>query len=299
MRGMCLCCIALALVVSGCATGAEITLCNWNVQNLFDSYDDPYHNDVDWDGDLQVKAEEEVTAIAKVLADIDADIVALQEIENRGVLESLVRNHLAESGYAVSLIEGNDGRGIDVAVLSKLPIDSSTSYRHRVFKTSAGDEERFSRDILRAVLRLPDGRKLSLYTCHLKSRSGGDASTRKRQAEASELRRIVDQDMAEGDLVVVCGDLNDDVASGTPTIVAGPEGSAKHLWPVPAKSSKDSDITWHGRYASRYPPIRFDYVFLSPALKAMYVKESGVVYTKEPAETAADHYPVVVRFKVK
>ena len=291
--------LACAMSICGCAGSAEITYCNWNVQNLFDSYDDPYHNDVDWDGGLQVKAEEEVVAIAKVLADIDADIVALQEIENRGVLESLVKNHLAEQGYAVSLIEGNDGRGIDVAVLSKLPIESSTSYRHRVFKNSAGEDAMFSRDILRVIVRLPDDRQLSVYTCHLKSRSGGDVATLKRQAEAAELRRIVDEDMAPGGLVIVSGDLNDDIASGTPALVMGKEGTDTYLWPVPAMSAKESDITWHGRYKSRYPPIRFDYIFLSPAAKEMYVNKSGVVYTKEPAELAADHYPVVARFKVK
>ena len=47
-------------------------------------------------------------------------IVGLQEVENIGVLETLVANELlAEFGYQPFLIEGEDSRGIDVAYIAR------------------------------------------------------------------------------------------------------------------------------------------------------------------------------------
>lgn len=290
--------LLLIVALPGCASSGDLTFCTWNVENLFDAYDDPYANDVDRRGGLQVKPQDELAAVGKVLSDIDADIVALQEVENRGVLEGLVDRYLPDKGYQVVLIEGNDRRGIDVAVLSKLPVDSATSYRHHVFTTSAGEKVSFSRDVLRVVVDLPDAGKASVYVVHLKSRSGGEEAARKRRAEAAELRRIVTENMKEGDLVFIAGDLNDDVASGTPAIIAGDKGP-KGFWIVPARSAKGSDITWHGRFKSRWPPIRFDYIFVSPALKNAYVDGSGLVYTREPVVKASDHYPVIARFHLE
>jgi endonuclease/exonuclease/phosphatase family metal-dependent hydrolase len=54
-----------------------------------------------------------------------ADIVVLQEVENKNVLEMLVNNGLKGLGYKyISLVEGPDSRGIDVGVLSRYPVVS-------------------------------------------------------------------------------------------------------------------------------------------------------------------------------
>ena len=53
-----------------------------------------------------------------------ADVVALQEVENRFLLQEFVDTHLSDMGYQVVLVEGNDSRGIDCA-LQTCPGDCS------------------------------------------------------------------------------------------------------------------------------------------------------------------------------
>jgi hypothetical protein len=60
------------------------------------------------------------------------DIIVLQEIENKNVLTKLVSKGLDKLGYQYQvLIEGDDSRGIDIAILSKYPV--KTAKRHPIF----------------------------------------------------------------------------------------------------------------------------------------------------------------------
>ena len=63
---------------------------------------------------------------------IDLDVLAVQEVEDLDTLRRFAIQDLAGLYPYRVLIEGNDPRLIDVAVLSKLPIRASTSYRHAV-----------------------------------------------------------------------------------------------------------------------------------------------------------------------
>ena len=78
----------------------ELKIATFNVENLFDAtiqgteYSDFKTN---WNN---AKFRAKLKNISNVIKDLNADIIALQEIENKGVLNELAK----ESGYKLSLI---------------------------------------------------------------------------------------------------------------------------------------------------------------------------------------------------
>ncbi|HEX7061117.1 MAG TPA: endonuclease/exonuclease/phosphatase family protein [Woeseiaceae bacterium] len=176
-----------------------VTLMTFNVENLFDTRDDPGKDDATY-LPLAMKASDEHRAacarvsnprwrdeclhwdwneaiVARKLAVVgDAilqvgngrgpDIVALQEVENLAILERLVTERLAGRGYTPVLIEGDDERGIDVAFLTRLPL-AAPAVLHRIEFEGVDDaSEADTRGILEATFRLPDGSLLSGFAVH-------------------------------------------------------------------------------------------------------------------------------------
>lgn len=98
-------------------TGAdEFSIMTWNVENLFDIRD-PHPSSPPLPSLAQYKLD-----IAKVANTILAagapTIIGLQEVENIGILEDIAEHELlAAYSYQPALIEGTDGRGIDVGYL--------------------------------------------------------------------------------------------------------------------------------------------------------------------------------------
>ena len=145
-----------AAAPAAAAVVPSITLMTFNVENLFDTQDDPGKDDHtylpvtakqsdehkekcaaisvprwrdqclnwDWNDDiLERKLTVLATAILQVNDGRGPDVLALQEIENIAILERLRTEYLQDAEYGPSiLIDGTDNRGIDVAFLSRLPL---------------------------------------------------------------------------------------------------------------------------------------------------------------------------------
>ena len=105
------------------------TVAFYNVENLFDHYNDPDTKDDDRTPTGRDKWTEEIfekklTNTARVIADIGTDvtgsppaIIGLSEVENRYVIERLVEHPLlANYKYGIAHFESPDERGIDVSV---------------------------------------------------------------------------------------------------------------------------------------------------------------------------------------
>ncbi len=203
----------------------KIRIATFNCENLFARYrfnsnftpsEDGFTiNDIAFT--IQNEAEKRITA--KAIKDIDADIICLQEIENMPVLERFnserLGGHPAKRYRHKMLVDGNDSRSIDVAVLSRFPIVSMRSHRHERNKANTG--EMFSRDCLRVDFDI-DGFRLAIYVNHLKSMMEGRKVTRpKREEQAVRVLEILKKDWGP-DLdghFVVAGDMNDYPGSGT------------------------------------------------------------------------------------
>ena len=272
--------------------GAELTIATYNVLNLFDDVDDPYHTDEGTPG----KPREELERVAQVLRKIDADVVALEEVENRWYLERFLEVFLPEMGYEVVLFEGNDLRGIDVCLLSRVPVGVVHSYRHLRFPDANGKTRRFARDVVAVELR-PDGAApLEVWVLHLKSNYGGrEYAEPVRLGEAQQIRRMLDERFRLNPKarIVVLGDFNDTWESASTQALVGSGPFALRCF---AESLPEGQrVTYN-----REPHLSMiDFVLCSPALAEGYVKDSYRVWPGSVDSQGSDHNPVAARFRVK
>ena len=111
-------------------TFAVETIAFYNVENLFDHFDDPKTRDDDrtpegrdrWTEDI---FEKKLTNTAIVIADIAREltggppaVIGLSEVENRYVVERLIETpELKKYNYGIAHFESPDERGIDVCLL--------------------------------------------------------------------------------------------------------------------------------------------------------------------------------------
>jgi endonuclease/exonuclease/phosphatase family metal-dependent hydrolase len=142
---------------------------------------------------------------ARVVADVNADIIGLVEAEDRPSLVRFNRELLNSQYGHIMLIDGNDERGIDVGLMTRadFPIERIRSNVDR--EDSQG--EVFSRDCPQYEVHTDNGTVIHILLNHFKSQSGGGGPKRLRQARA--VRDIVDALVGDGQHVVVMGDLNE------------------------------------------------------------------------------------------
>lgn len=167
----------------------------------------------DWIGwvDLAKETVDEVAVqmTARVIHDVNADIIGIVEAEDRPALVRFNKDLLDSQYDHIMLVDGNDERGIDVGIMTKDGFDIE-SIRSNVDATDAGGVI-FSRDCPQYEVQTPGGTTIHVLVNHFKSQSGGGGDKRKRQAK--EVRRIVDALVAEGEHVIVLGDLNEGPAA--------------------------------------------------------------------------------------
>jgi endonuclease/exonuclease/phosphatase family metal-dependent hydrolase len=162
----------------------------------------------DWIGWVElatgVTDEVGVHLTAQVIRDVDADVIAVVEAEDRPSLQRFNRELLDRRYDHVMLVDGNDDRGIDVGLMTKPGFDIRAIRSHVDLRDDAGTV--FSRDCPVYRVHTPGG-AIHLAINHFKSQSGGGGTKRARQAAA--VRRIVDRLVDDGDRVIVLGDLNE------------------------------------------------------------------------------------------
>jgi len=270
------------------------TLATYNAKWMLDAFDDPYTADEEF----EPKPKEALAALARVVRSLDADVVALQEVENEGLLRSFVAEHLSDSGYRfVVAPPTNSGRGQNVGLLSRLPVRSVTSHRFRPLRLDGepGREWRFARDLLRVELETPAGRPLVVFVAHLKSQrsDGGDErSERWRLAEAREARRVVEAELARDPRawVAVLGDLNDRPGSAPVEALLGAGLSDVHAALPPDRRVTYLEEPYRGT---------IDYVLASPALARRLVPGTARTLDGDGLLAASDHAPVAAAFSLE
>ena len=202
----------------------------YNLENLFDTYDDPVKNDEEFlpEGKnkwTEVKYRKKLHNMATVISTMAESngafhtVLGVSEIENRLVLEDLVSQpEIARANYQIVHYDSPDVRGVDVGLLYRpdqfVYIDSEsipfTFDSDIEFSMSEELQAGFkTRDILMVHGKI-DGEDFAIYVAHLPSRVGGKGGDlRSRGAEiiyghAREMMRKY-----PGIKVVVMGDMND------------------------------------------------------------------------------------------
>lgn len=199
----------------------------------------------------QTQFDEKVAWVRRCLIELDADVVALQELWHPECLDTVLDTpELAD--YQTVYI-GDEWYNIAVAIIVRRPWVVSASETIKTFpfeqlvKVDEDDGEddevevkinKFSRTIIKATIQHSDDTRtpsINVFACHLKSKLasrvrgidsayastvGSAISTIRRTAEATALRMLLIDHMAgEATPTVVLGDLNDDPQSNTLSLI--------------------------------------------------------------------------------
>jgi exonuclease III len=180
----------------------------WNLENYFDWKDDA-PGIRNW---TKRKFQRKSLAIAKTIfwiSDVEGrlpDVIGLAEVENRFVLERLLRDTpLHRAGYGIVHYDSPDPRGIDVALLYRK--ETLTLLEAKPLRV--GGEEFRTRDILLAKFQRESSDSLVFLVNHHPSKYGGSTGER-RKAALDRLKDVTDSLLAEGNKdIIAMGDFND------------------------------------------------------------------------------------------
>jgi endonuclease/exonuclease/phosphatase family metal-dependent hydrolase len=275
---------------------APLTIVDWNTHNYFDSKKDPTLI-----GEILLSAadysQKRVTIGAELKA-LNGDIVILAEVENKAILDDLNTSELGGAYGTTYLIQGNDPRGIDVGLLSKITPDNIVSHKDDVFVKSGtnGPQYHYSRDCVEVHFTF-NKRKLIVLGVHFKAKAAPDDPD-KRLAEAQHTRKIADDLLAKqaDAAILVLGDFNDTPGSAPYNAVAG---AAPQLF----VDSADA-VTMAQRYSYNFSGKLelIDHQMANPALHAMLDPASvQLVHAKnvdDASKYASDHSPLKATYLV-
>lgn len=221
--------------------------------------------------------------IAERIRRIDVDVLCVQEVED---IDALREFNAADDGGLgglyphIALLEGNDPRLIDVAVLSKRPLGAVTSWQHARHPEQPS-ERVFSRDLLEVDI-LDSARRrviLKIFTTHLKSQippHEKEANDRRRRRQAEVAASIVARRTSGNRRFVVCGDMNDTpdadplaaLARSPQLQLANAFADATETRPYLLDTPPPATASWTTRFraAGITEFDLFDQMWLSPAL---------------------------------
>ena len=177
----------------------ELKIASYNVENLFDmvkngtEYDAYKPNKHNW---TRANLKKKLLNISEIICDINADIIGLQEIENRNVLK-LLQKSLRSAGchYKYLAITHKKKSAIQVALFSKLPISN--------IKEIVVNKKLKYRNILE-VKYIIDKRPLFIYVNHWSSKHSAES---KRMLSAKVLRKRLER-LPKGTDYILLGDFN-------------------------------------------------------------------------------------------
>lgn len=240
--------ILLLLIFSASvsAQNAKAIIGFYNLENLFDTKDDPKKNDDDFTPKgsyayttaiLKMKLQNIADVVSQMGVQDNSDgpaILGVAEVENRYVLEELVKQRkIRDRKYKIVHFESPDNRGIDVALLYQAKYFRVLSAKALTVNLGELGDTRPTRDILFVSGRLR-GELIHVFVNHWPSRRGGEsASAPKRNKGAAVCKKVIDSLIADDADVkyVVMGDMNDDPTNESVSKILGAEGKLKKLKP--------------------------------------------------------------------
>ncbi len=269
----------------------------------------------DWLGWVELKRgpanSKAIKNTVRVISDVNADILCLVEVENRLTLQrfhdQLLSDRLQEEEKDtykhILLIDGNDNRGIDVALLSRHPIlwikthiDERTNYGGR-------NVHLFSRDCLEVAVKVGE-HTIILLINHFKSMgyspNWDKRSEVRRRLQAERVAEIVATYSVDQENIVVAGDLN----TWPSALSLRPLLRDSELYNV----NEELPAGERGTYG--WSKRQLDYLLLSKplrnALKRVKIWREGIYGRNKPyydtisrkSEQASDHACVIADFEL-
>ncbi len=168
---------------------------------------------------------------ARLIAENQPDIIALQEVENLDTLNRFYSNFMQKKvkdlrgiygdkqkkvqwkmDYRIA-IDGNDNHRIDVGLMSRFPINGIRTHIWDRHDTGKMKIPMFPRDCLEVDVKIPgSGKTVTFLVNHFTSRREGPQTSDKRKRQAKAVIKIVKErfgkKLEDGNFVIM-GDLND------------------------------------------------------------------------------------------
>ncbi len=277
---------------------APFTVAFYNVENLFDTIDDPKINDADflpagkyvWNSErLAIKLKNMAKVIAQLGDPNGPEILGLSEVENRQVLEMLVKQPAIKSGkYGIAHIDSPDERGIDVALIFKKKAFTMVSVKAYPVALASGD---FTRDVLLVKGMVMGKYPLHIMVNHWPSRRGGAAKSEPARMVAAKVVRMVTDSIRKADptaAIVIMGDLNDDPDSpsltkdlnASTTMEAATESFLMNVMAGIHDRNSHGSLLYDGKW-NLFDQIIISHPLASGQNKMKYVDGSATVYQPE------------------
>lgn len=203
-----------------------LTVAFYNVENLFDTKDDPNTLDDDFTTDGKKRwgykwYKKKIKRLSSVISQLGIHrskfppaIVGLVEVENAKVVADLVNSSsLRGHHYDYVHYDSPDERGIDVALLyHKQVFELIASEAFPVYLENEEGERDYTRDILKVSGYLK-GELIHILVNHWSSRREGATATEHKRITAAETARTIVSSISDKELnpkIIIMGDFNDD-----------------------------------------------------------------------------------------
>lgn len=264
----------------------------YNVENLYDTINNPLKNDNEFTPDSpklwgSERYLHKISALSLVVQELGfPEILGLSEVENSTVLNDWSNyRRMAPHNYRHIIEQSRDSRGINVAFMYKP--DAFTPISHRTHyadfsKTERADNK--TRDVLYVKGTVPSGDTLHLFVAHFPSRWGGPVQSEPyRIAVAHKIKFLTDSlnRVLDNPKILVLGDFNDNPIDKSIRVVM----SACH--PNSKQACTLSNPFWdlynHGSWSSNYRGQLdlFDQIIISTnllnATEGLRFKKAGVL----------------------
>jgi endonuclease/exonuclease/phosphatase family metal-dependent hydrolase len=297
-----------------------VRVVTYNVENFFD-----HELPADEGGEgTPVKPASHRKAVAEAIKRLDADVIALEEIESKETLTRFRDDYLRGLGYDhVASLDAGDPRGIEQAVLSRFPLKGEQVWHNLPLdgkqpdklgkkpNPKAGQPMVLKRSPLRVDVQVPAERTASgapvtmtLFVVHHKS---GPYYGFMREAEAAKVAALANDVQKEraGAPVLILGDFN-----------ARPREASVQTYISAGFTDAFGDLVGTGaneppEFVTHVSGRAIDHILLSPAAAPALVKDTRFILgtiqrpdgvdwrrTDPPEGYGSDHYPVVIDLRL-
>ena len=267
----------------------EFRVMFYNVENLFDTYDDPHKRDNDFlpEGSMRWTQNRYYSHLRKTAQVISAigewgtpALCGLCEVENDTVLVHLLnRTPLREQHYNYCITTGSDTRGINNALIYQR--DKFRYLGHSSVRIPFTNKNKISRDILHVWGEIITGERLDVFVCHFPSRSGGEKETEQDRIDAARtLRKLCDSlyKINERSNIIAMGDFNDNPSDKSISHIT--KGS-KAKFNIINLFGNQKKLNFHGTHKFQGEWSQLDQMFVSQNWNNYLIEGSPKIFAED------------------
>ena len=273
-------------------------ICTYNLKNLF----------LCGEFEHEPKPKHELRPLLRMITQIDADVLVLQEVGSHASLSTL-NAQLANPYPFEGFVAGNSRRSIHNAVLSREPFElvshreldvldaDGQVLKHYTSEAAAAAHE-LSPVGLQRDLQMIELGDLTLFSVHLKSQGNPPwqicPAHEVREAEARAIVEVIERygRAVPSRPLVLLGDFNDRMDND-----ALAPFRALGWWDEIGEQLRSRNT---GVQPSTYWPkrrSRIDHILLNAAAHRLLVVDSATIHRNQMARTASDHYAVSLQLR--